>query len=70
MFKEFLNKVLQYIAIILLMIFVLTFLGGGSYLIFTSFGFDVIKFIIGVASFSISLVVINFVRQEFMKPNR
>ena len=70
MFKEFLNKVLQYIAIILLMIFVLTFLGGGSYLVFTSFSFDVIKFIIGVASFSISLVVINFVRQEFMKPNR
>ena len=62
--KAFFKKIMQIIILVLVLAFILALTFGGGYLIVTAFNFVVLKFLMGVASFSLGLACLNFIRNE------
>ena len=67
--RKYINIAGQFGLITIAMIVILLCLGAGIYLIWSSLSFVIFKFIIGVASFSIGLILLNLTRHELLKPN-
>jgi|TARA_A100001391_G_scaffold161914_2_gene120884 hypothetical protein len=65
--KSFFVRACQIMLIIAVLAFILALTFFGGYFMVTSFSLDVLLFILGVASFSIGIMFLDFIRNEALK---